>query len=326
MALTSERSTLQYWNEVGGVSPLGDSYLWESKGFGQSFVAENLYLDAEIAISSFPVHAAADDLDLSIYLIRLDAASPDLARGGEVLEQSISFTVERTILGDKESYRRVNFSNSVPLEIGGFYAVVASAWGLKDSQSSYGSLGFTFGNFYDSGSFISWDFANSQATIEPDYRDAAFSIGFYGAPVNQSDDPLTGRLVVSLAGRKNIVLTPEEDKVLFITPGEFGIQKADRIIDFDAQGGDVLALSETALPGIDSSTLKIAKSSTKLRSALKSTSELVYDSQKGQVYYNENGAKAGSGAGGGLFASLGKRTYLDSDSFELITQSEDPFV
>ncbi|QCS48015.1 cadherin repeat domain-containing protein (plasmid) [Picosynechococcus sp. PCC 11901] len=178
-------STLEYWNGVGGTSPLGDSSSWENKGFGQSFVAGNQYSQIELKAASFTLNASPDDLDIKPILVKLDT--------NEIIEVGDATTILRTDSGGSSAYQSIFFRNQTPMTVGDNYAIFLSAVGLADSQPSYGYLGTVRGRYYDDGSFLTATMGNgligdtiSQININPD-NEAAFRIKFASTPILNED-------------------------------------------------------------------------------------------------------------------------------------------
>jgi len=109
------------------------------------------------------------------------------------------------------------------------------------------------------------------------------------------------------------------DIFYFSSKEVIGNTGATHIMDFNAAEGDLIRIKRSAFgfgSGINVTVAKIT-SSTELNAALGTASAFVYDSSTGNLYWNQNGAIAGAGAGG-VFAVLDNHADLDNSSISLV--------
>jgi hypothetical protein len=183
-------STVEAWNGVGGISPLGDLYGTEGTGISQSITADDRYFKIELHIASFPTTAIQDDLDLKL---RVTDAS------GITTEETPSFTIPRTASSGADSYYRVTFWSTKELTPGMVYSVGAIA--VIDSQPSAGYLGSIIGDSYLRGSL-----SNSR-------NDAAMRLEFGGTYLGESRNNLKIEQVSQAAATQSNTSTEQPSGV-----------------------------------------------------------------------------------------------------------------
>jgi len=103
------------------------------------------------------------------------------------------------------------------------------------------------------------------------------------------------------------------DVFLFETPYDFGSKNLDILTDFNPMEGDKLLLSESVFGNIETISLRYASGSKGVKRAASSTKPFVYDNKNGILYFNENGKKAGWGAGGEFLRLLGAPEIVSTD-------------
>ncbi|MEB3241249.1 MAG: FG-GAP-like repeat-containing protein [Synechococcus sp.] len=99
-------------------------------------------------------------------------------------------------------------------------------------------------------------------------------------------------------------LTGGDGADVFVIRSVVAGSSADRITDFSAADGDRLAIPAFMFGADQLIQVETATSFSSLISALKTESDLVYNSQNGYLYYNANADGYGFGSGGGLLAIL----------------------
>ena len=89
-------------------------------------------------------------------------------------------------------------------------------------------------------------------------------------------------------------------------------------MDFDPTEGDVLLLSQKALPMLDDIELDISYTKRDLNNLLRGYTHLIYHQPKGFLYYNENEDLNGCGKHGGLLAIFKGSPELNEHHIDFI--------
>ena len=138
-------------------------------------------------------------------------------------------------------------------------------------------------------------------------------------------DPLAGDdLINSQRGRGRHRGGAGADEFRFDTFDKFGRKGADKILDFNAQEGDFLSVSEFALPGLDAQTGRIdlatASNKRELRAMSKEGHDFIYFEKKGGLFYDGNGSDKGFGSKseGGLMAVLRGKPDFTGDDLQVL--------
>jgi Ca2+-binding RTX toxin-like protein len=117
-------------------------------------------------------------------------------------------------------------------------------------------------------------------------------------------------------GRDTLVGGVGADTFRFATAASYGIDSADRVLNFNAALGDRIAIDRAAFGiGAVSASL-ISVDSAGLTNAFRTSNLFVYNTTNGQLFHNANGSAAGFG-GGGVFALLSGSPALQPSSLVL---------
>jgi Ca2+-binding RTX toxin-like protein len=95
------------------------------------------------------------------------------------------------------------------------------------------------------------------------------------------------------------------DAFLFETQGEFGKRNADKITDFSAEDGDILAVSQEAFSGLNRIKFTSVSGKRQAKQSGRTNKNFIYDERSGMLYYDGNGKKNGWGDGGEFVQLLG---------------------
>ncbi|MEB3176339.1 MAG: hypothetical protein VKJ87_01945, partial [Synechococcus sp.] len=95
--------------------------------------------------------------------------------------------------------------------------------------------------------------------------------------------------------------------------------RADRITDFNSSEGDQIVIPASLFGDDETLVVTTISSWVDLQGALRSTSDLIYDSSSGAIHVNANGSDYGTGSSGGLLARLdSKPADLLASDFEVL--------
>ena len=86
--------------------------------------------------------------------------------------------------------------------------------------------------------------------------------------------------------------------------------RIDRIIGFDPDSGIQLALSPKNFRGIGAMEFRTVSTTKELKSASKSSADIIYMQPQGKLFFNSNGSDKGYGRDGGLFAVIDQNPVL----------------
>ena len=111
---------------------------------------------------------------------------------------------------------------------------------------------------------------------------------------------------------------PGADSFVLKRSDKFNKKGADKIMDFDPTEGDVLLLSQKALPMLDDIELDISYTKRDLNNLLRGYTHLIYHQPKGFLYYNENEDLNGCGKHGGLLAIFKGSPELNEHHIDFI--------
>ena len=117
-------------------------------------------------------------------------------------------------------------------------------------------------------------------------------------------------------GRDTLVGGVGADAFRFATVASYGIDAADRILNFNAVLGDRITVDRTAYGIVADSASLISVDSAGLANAFRTSNLFVYNATHGQLFHNANGSAAGFG-GGGVFALLSGSPALQLSSLVL---------
>lgn len=122
---------------------------------------------------------------------------------------------------------------------------------------------------------------------------------------SRGTDPITGR-----ASAQEIRLVSQKPEEVLLSPKRFGTQHADHIIGFEQD--DSIILSKESFPEIKRTKITIAQTNKAIKKAEKGLNKtnIVFDSQKGYIMYDENLKQPGLGNKGGVFAIVDESTYI----------------
>ena len=120
-----------------------------------------------------------------------------------------------------------------------------------------------------------------------------------------------GRLV----GKKNTA-----DEFIFSKDNQFGTKKADQITRFSRNEGDTIQLNPNSFAGIKKRHFKTTNTLQKFNRELERKSNIIYFEPTGELYFDQNGRKAGFGdpKESGLFAILKGAPDLNPTDIGLI--------
>jgi Ca2+-binding RTX toxin-like protein len=117
-------------------------------------------------------------------------------------------------------------------------------------------------------------------------------------------------------GRDTLVGGVGADTFRFATAASYGIDSADRVLNFNAALGDRIAIDRAAFAIGAASASLISVGSAGLANAFRTSNLFVYNTTNGQLFHNANGSAAGFGAGG-VFALLSGSPALQPSSLVL---------
>jgi hypothetical protein len=120
-----------------------------------------------------------------------------------------------------------------------------------------------------------------------------------------------------LRGKRNTT-----DEFIFNRPKQFGASKADQITRFSISDGDSILLDSSAFPGLNQRRrrFKVAATLQDFNRELERNSNIIYFEPTGELYFDQNGRKAGFGdpKESGLFAILKGAPDLNPTDIGLI--------
>jgi len=179
------------------------------------------------------------------------------------------------------------------------YAEWSAAWYTSYQKSLSWTLGFKLENLTLTGTDALTGIGNTDNNI---------IIG------NAGNNVLDG-----LSGTDILTGGAGADTFRFSIRPNFGASTADHITDFKVSEGDLLHISRSAfgMSSITNATFISVSSASALTAALGSMNTFVYDSSNGNLYWNQNGTRSGSGTGG-IFAVLDNKTALSVANFSLV--------
>lgn len=110
---------------------------------------------------------------------------------------------------------------------------------------------------------------------------------------SSSTDPITGE-----ASGLEINLVSQKPEAILLTPKKFGKNYADQIIGFEKD--DSIMLNKDAFQDIKTTKITIARSNKAVKKAMKGLNKtnIVFDSLKGYILYDQNLRQPGLGSGG----------------------------
>ena len=92
----------------------------------------------------------------------------------------------------------------------------------------------------------------------------------------------------------------------------------------DFKRNDQIVLDDVALPGLDEEIdLAVVESKKEFRAAGKDDAPIIYDQNKGKLFYDSNGDKKGMGGDGGQILKLNGKAELDEDNVSLLAENVD---
>ena len=126
-----------------------------------------------------------------------------------------------------------------------------------------------------------------------------------------------GEILAGMKGKDVLKGGDSADGFLFNQLKGFGNKHADQIKDFDSGEGDSILLDNDLFELGKKIKLKSYASRSKVKKAVKSKNDFVYEEKKGLLYFNENGKQKGWGDGG-LFAKLQGAPELGAEDFTIV--------
>ena len=138
---------------------------------------------------------------------------------------------------------------------------------------------------------------------------------------NQDQDVELARLVYDAAGKGRLRgKRNTSDEFIFSRDNQFGAKRADHIIGFSAQEGDMIQLNADAFPGFKRKRFKVVNSLKSFNRQLEQSSSIIYFKPLGELYFDRNGREPGLGdpKESGLFAVLKGAPTLNATDISLI--------
>lgn len=114
------------------------------------------------------------------------------------------------------------------------------------------------------------------------------------------------------------------DKFVIERSSTLNSSTADKITDFSVSDGDKILIDRNLFPNVSTTVSVVAAGgsrsiqSSRLRSALSSSSSFVYNASTGELWWNQNGSSSGAGQGGIIAILTNKPATLTSAVIELI--------
>ena len=138
---------------------------------------------------------------------------------------------------------------------------------------------------------------------------------------NQDQDVELARLVYDAAGKgRQRGKRNTSDEFIFSRDNQFGAKRADHIIGFSAQEGDMIQLNADAFPGFKRKRFKVVNSLKSFNRQLEQSSSIIYFKPLGELYFDRNRREPGLGdpKESGLFAVLKGAPTLNATDISLI--------
>ena len=126
----------------------------------------------------------------------------------------------------------------------------------------------------------------------------------YGVVMPGAVSSTPGTAADSASGRSRVASGATGVRIEMRSSRYFRAGRVDRIIGFNPDNGDRLALSTEVFRGIGDMEFRSVTSRRSLRRACRSSADVIYLQPSGQLFFNANGAQRGCGDDGGLFAIL----------------------
>jgi len=127
----------------------------------------------------------------------------------------------------------------------------------------------------------------------------------------------TSEILIGSSGKNTFTGGDNSDGFMFDSKSDFGKKVADKIRDFDADEGDHIMLDKSMFGLGKKLKFKSVSGRAKANNASETNKQIIYDENKGRLYFNENGSEDGWGDGG-YFAKLSGTPELNSDSFMIV--------
>ena len=124
-------------------------------------------------------------------------------------------------------------------------------------------------------------------------------------------------ILIGGSGKNNFTGGDNADGFMFDSNSDFGKKAADKIRDFDSDEGDHIMLDKKTFGLGKKLKFKSVSGRAKANNASETNKQIIYDENKGRLYFNENGSEDGWGDGG-YFAKLSGTPELNSDSFMIV--------
>lgn len=107
------------------------------------------------------------------------------------------------------------------------------------------------------------------------------------------------------------------DAFVFDGSTGFGAQNLDLITDFSKLEGDKIVVSNQVFGGITKAIVGIANGKPSLRAQFRTSSNIIYDTSSGMLYFDANG-RAGGFGGGGVFAQLSNSPAFSRSDISIV--------
>ena len=127
----------------------------------------------------------------------------------------------------------------------------------------------------------------------------------------------TSEILIGSSGKNTFTGGDNSDGFMFDSKSDFGKKVADKIRDFDADEGDHIMLDKSMFGLGKKLKFKSVSGRAKANNASETNKQIIYDENKGRLYFNENGSEDGWGDGG-YFAKLSGTPELDSNNFMIV--------
>ena len=208
---------------------------------------------------------------------------------------------------------------------------------LINSDSVKGDLDNSFDELLD----YSWNYSDYLLDSSTSFRRSQSSraVPWLGGQARQSDaaerDAVTleglQSLMDSMTNRSKSKVVHEKEgkgnfsrdksskfphRFVFFRDEGYGKKKADIITNFDPKR-DSIDLSDFKFSGLDELNFASVKNKKQLGKEKERVSNIIYNKQKGGLYFDANGSKAGFGKGG-MFALMNSTPGLGEASFEIV--------
>lgn len=140
----------------------------------------------------------------------------------------------------------------------------------------------------------------------------------YGVVMPGAVSSTPGTAADSASGRSRVASGATGVRIEMRSSRYFRAGRVDRIIGFNPDNGDRLALSTEVFRGIGDMEFRSVTSRRSLRRACRSSADVIYLQPSGQLFFNANGAQRGCGDDGGLFAILEQSPTLTAAQLILV--------